>query len=357
MIIKNKTQVLSTCLLAVSVVSCSKISGFSSKTVSQIQTEISDRRDKQINYPDSALIYNVCHERWLRNGYANYTFNIEEGSYQPSREIQRGKFTQVVVSNHQISQSASCMLDYNPNGASCDQNTRRRSKDGFTVDGLFEEWEKNPSLYQSCHPVLGYPTGYGHTYGVNERRIDSSEWFLVSSVIPRKSTRVTTAHAAETRVSSPVRVKPKVAGKTAKTKIAKVRKNKARTKTALGEFSSVSELDIKVLSSRVKKASGRSSLISQFNVINQTDRPALLGIKGWILDKNYNRYPLSTDGKRLKKGDESQIVTLEVGAHTQMTVSYEADGVSNIKLGKQTVGMLEVMSVDGVKINLTLPGR
>ena len=361
MIIKNKIRIVSTISMTLLLVSCSQVSTLTTLTADKMY-ELANSKKEQPTYPESALIYNVCHERWLRNGYANYTFNIEEGIYAPSREIQRGKFTQTVVANRKVSTSATCELSYHPKGAGCEQSTRKRLTAGRTIDGLFAKWEKNPMLYQSCHPVLGYPTGYGHTYGVGERRIDASKWFLVSSVIARKSSHVATApitHLAEQRVASPVRAqsvsksKSTVAQRTASKKIP----NKKQTagKNSADSFASVSDLEIKLLSSRVKKVAKSSSLFSKFNVTNETDLPALLGIKGWILDKNYKRYPLSTDGKKIKKGADSQIVTLEVGAHTQMTVSYEADGVSGISVGKQTVGMLEIMSVDGVKINLTLP--
>ncbi len=303
------------------------------------------------------MIYNVCHERWLRNGYANYTFNIEEGTYVASREIQRGKFTQTVVANHQVSKSATCELDYHTRGSSCDQGTRKRLRSGNTIEDYFAKWEKTPSLYKSCHPVLGYPTGYGHTYGTGKRRIDSNQWLLISSVIPRRASRVALAsqnrnsklHAqnsigdAEQRIASPTSVKPEVK------KVKKVKN--------IDDYTSVTDLDIKLLSSSIKKNKKHSSLVSKFNVTNKTDTPALLGIKGWILDKNYKRYPLSLVGKAIKKDGDSEIVTLKVDSHTQMTVDYVAQGVADINVSKQTAAMLEIMSLDGVKVNLTLPNK
>ncbi len=355
---KSKVRVVSTISVAMLLASCSQISSLTALSSSQLQN-VANNNSTNPRYPESALIYNVCHERWLRNGYTNYTFNIEEGTYVPSSEVQRGKFTQTVVANRKVSTSAVCELSYHPKGASCEQSTRKRLTQGRTIDGLFAKWEKNPTLYQSCHPVLGYPTGYGHTYGVGERRIDASKWFLVSSVIARKSSHVATAPIVKQRVASPVRTKPlsKPNSSLAKKESSRNIGNTKRTtgKKIADSFASVSDLEIKLLSFKVKKVAKSSSLFSQFNVTNETDLPALLGIKGWILDNNYKRYPLSIDGKKMKKGEDSQIVTLEVGAHTQMTVSYEADGVSGISVGKQTVGMLEIMSVDGVKVNLTLP--
>ncbi len=330
--------------LAISLASCTELS----KLSSQVQESVGVQ-NRDAKYPNSAMIYNVCHERWLRNGYANYTFNTEEGRYVASREIQRGKFTQTVVANYQVSQAASCELSYHAKGGGCDQKTRKRSQRGNTIDDFFTKWEKNPGLYQSCHPVLGYPTGYGHTYGSSERRIDATNWLLISSVIPRRSTQIAghkqgrnnaSAGYAEQRIASPSRVK-----------------SKAKPEVKIEDYTSVTDLDIKLVSSRVKKSKSHSTLVSKFNVLNKTDAPALLGIKGWILDKNYKRYPLTLEGKPLKKGADSEIVTLKVEPHTQMTVDYVAEGVADIKVSKQTAAMLEIMSVDGVKVNLTLPNK
>ncbi len=339
--------------LAISLASCTELSNLASLTASQVQNEMG-KQNKDSKYPDSVMIYNVCHERWLRNGYTNYTFNVEEGTYQASREIQRGQFTQTVVSNHQVNQAATCELAYHAKGSSCDQDTRKHLKQGRTIEDFFAKWEKNPGLYKACHPVLGYPTGYGHTYGTSERRVDSNKWLLISSVIPRRASQVALPPLnrnqqkaaqklkghAEQRIASPARVKPKVKGYT----------------SAKG-YTSVTELELKVISSSVKKGRSRSTLVSKFNVLNKTDTPALLGIKGWILDENYKRYPLSLAKKSIKKGEDSEIITLKVEPHTQMTVDYKAEGVGGIKVSKQTAAMLEIMSIDGVKVNLTLPNQ
>ena len=330
--------------LAISLASCTELS----KLSSQVQESVGVQ-NRDAKYPDSAMIYNVCHERWLRNGYANYTYNTEAGTYVSSREIQRGKFTQTVVANYQVSQAASCELSYHARGAGCEQETRKRSQHGKTIEDFFSKWAKNPGLYQSCHPVLGYPTGYGHTYGSSERRIDASDWLLISSVIPRRATqvalhtqgrnKVSVGHA-EQRVASPSRVKSRV-----------------KSEVKIEDYTSVTDLEIKLISSHVKKSKSHSTLVSKFNVLNKTDAPALLGIKGWILDKNYKRYPLNLVGKTLKKGADSEIVTLKVEPHTQMTVDYIAEGVADINVSEQTAAMLEIMSVDEAKVNLTLPSK
>ncbi len=335
--------------IAALLVSCTSLP----KLMSQVNTPVdgsSSALNNASKYPDSVMIYNVCHERWLRNGYTNYTFNVEEGTYIASREVQRGKFTQAVVQDHRVSQAATCSLDYHSRGASCNQNTRRRLSHGRTIDDFFAKWEKNPGLYQSCHPVLGYPTGYGHTYGTSKRRIDSNNWLIISSVVPKKSSRTErpaqphnkvakTQEAvdyAERRVASPTRVKPQV---------------------EIENYTSVTDLEIKLVSSVVTDNGNRSSLKSLFNVFNRTDTPALLGIKGWILDNNYKRYPLSIDGKVVKQTEDSEIVTLKIDPHTQMAVNYDAEGIANINVSRRTAAMLEIMSVDGAKVNLTLPNR
>lgn len=301
------------------------------------------------NYPESAMIYNVCHERWLRNGYSNYTFNIEEGTYVSSREIQRGRFTQTVVSNKQVSQAATCEVTYHDRGASCDQGTRKRLSQGRTIEGLFAQWEKNPGLYQACHPVLGYPTGYGYTYSDGNRRIDASRWMIISSVIPRRASQVALkgpAGPAGRQESTAERSKAEKQPDTGDD-------NRAHSK----KYASVTDIEIKLLSSHVKKSKHHRVLESRFDVINATGKAAVLGIKGWIIDKDYKRYPLSIDGKKLKPGEDAQVYAMQVEPHTQTTVSYKAEGIPDITTGKRTAAMLEVMSADGAKVNLTLPNK
>ena len=344
MIIIKKIWVFSAIPLAFTLVSCTQWSAFTSQSVASSTPS---------KYPESAMIYNVCHERWLRNGYSNYTFNLEQGTYSAKREVQRGTFTQSVVVNHRIKQAATCEVNYHNRGASCDPDTRRKLRSGKTIHDFFVAWKKNPGLYQSCHPVLGYPTGYGHTFGTEERRIDANEWLIISSVIPissgnlskynkrtdtadNNSSRSNLAGYGEQKIASAARVRPEV---------------------NIEDYASVTDLEFKVISSVVKKGKSYNSLVSKFDVINKTNAPALVAIKGWLLDKNYKRYPLSVTGKPVKKVGDSEITTLKVDAHTQMAVNYEADGVAKISLNKQTAAMLEIMSIDGVKINLTLPGQ
>lgn len=306
--------------------------------VSQV-AEKSNGDVKNMKYPDSKMIYNVCHERWLRNGYKNYTFNLEEGRYDSGAEVQSGKFTQVVVANRKVSQAASCDLSYYEKGASCNQNTRRRSNNSATIEDFFAKWEKNPSLYQACHPVLGYPTGYGHTYGSGNRRIDSSNWLLISSVIPRRSSQVSKPNQvaqAESRTASPSRERP-------------LSKN--------ADYTSVTDLDIQVSSSYVLQDEKGSHLIAEFTVTNETSSPAILGIKGWMLDSGYERYPLAVDGHKPSNGNDAEIYTLKVEPHSQLSVSYEAEGVPDINVGRRTIAMLEIISADGVQMNLTLPNN
>ena len=347
MIIKNKFAFFSVFLMALSIAGCTQVKSFVERATNQVVSGESGRGNT-VNYPGSVMIYNVCHERWLRNGYANYTFNIEEGVYLPGQEIQRGRFTQTVVSNHRVSQAATCEITYHDKGASCDQGTRKRLTEGRTIEGFFAKWEKNPGLYQACHPVLGYPTGYGHTYGDGNRRIDSSQWLIISSVIPRRASQVAVQPISRIGASHPV----VQSAETRKASPVRARKNAQQKK-----YASVADIDIKLLSSRIERGKTHSTLKSRFDVINPTSMTALLGIKGWIIDKNYKRYPLSVDGKKIKQGKDSQIYTMQVEPHTQTTVFYQADGVPNIPLGKRTAAMLEIMSADGAKVNLTLPNR
>ncbi len=338
---------------------CTQLSTLIGKTVSQVKEAaekdavatpaVSDTSEKVEKYPDSAMIYHVCHERWLRNGYANYTFNIEEGTYHAGQEIQRGRFTQTVVANHSVKQVATCEITYHEKGGSCDQGTRKRLTRGRTIEGFFAKWEKNPGLYQSCHPVLGYPTGYGHTYGSGKRRIDSSNWLLISSVIPRRASLVTprrniggsetAAQSAETGANT-----------------ASVVAMKTREGDQGRSYASVMDIDIKLLASHVEKKEGKSILESRFDVINPTSLVALLGIKGWIIDKDYQRFPLSIDGKTIQQGQAAQVYPMKVEPHTQTTVSYRASGIPDIFVGKRTAAILEIMSADGAKVNVTLPG-
>lgn len=281
-----------------------------------------------VKYPGSALIYNVCHERWVRNGYKDYTFQVETGVYNAQSENQKGVLSTVNVVNNELSNVAACDLAYNGQSRQCRPNTHRRVLAANTINDYFTLWKKNPALYQSCHPVLGYPTGYGKTYGDRGRRMDGGSWLIISGVRPNGG--VSQGNQANApRQSSQNTVAPSV-----------------RT----SGYASVNEMQIKLHHSRVRKQGVRHHLESSFEIANPTAKPAKVKIRGWMLDASYKRYPLY-----VKSG--GSVFLHVIPPHTRSNIAYTAEGAPNISLGRRTAAILEIESSDGVKINLSLPNK
>lgn len=278
-------------------------------------------------YPGSALIYNACHERWLRNGYSHYTFQVETGVYNAAIEKQNGVLSTVTVVGDQLSSVAACDLDYQGQSSQCRPKTQRRLQVANTINDYFLLWQKNPGLYQSCHPVLGYPTGYGKTYGNQGRRMDASSWTIISGVRPNESSQA--SHPAIAAAQVPELVLQSM--------------NQA-------EFASISELEVKLHHSHVSKDGARNQLDSSFEIANPTAKSAKVKIRGWMLDATYKRHPLY-----IQSGGTDFLHVIP--PHTRSTIAYTAEGAANVSLGRRTAAILEIESNDGVKVNLSLPNE
>lgn len=282
-----------------------------------------------VKYPGSALIYNVCHERWVRNGYKNYTFQVETGVYNAQVEKQNGVLSTINVVNNELHSVAACDLAYNGQSQQCRANTHRRVLAANTINDYFTLWKKNPTLFQSCHPVLGYPTGYGKTYGDRGRRIDASSWLIISGVRPNGGQpQVITDTARPSSTPSAVAVPPvRAAG-----------------------YASINEMQVKLHHSRVTKQGTRHHLNSSFEIANPTAKPAKISIKGWMLDGSYKRYPLYVSSG-------GSVFLHVIPPHTRSNITYTAEGAPNVSLGRRTAAILEIESNDGVKVNLSLPNQ
>ncbi|CAA6825115.1 MAG: Unknown protein [uncultured Thiotrichaceae bacterium] len=279
-----------------------------------------------VKYPGSTLIYNVCHERWLRNGYKNYTFQVETGVYSAQSEKQKGVLSTVDVVNNTLSKVSACDLAYNGQSRECRSKSHRRLLTANTMNDYFGLWKKNPALYQSCHPVLGYPTGYGKTYGDRGRRMDAGSWLIISGLKPTGSSHSADNPAADASAPGmaglPVRV----------------------------EHASVNEMQVKLHSSRVSKKGVRHHLESSFEIANPTAKPAKVKITGWMLDASYKRYPLY-----VMSGGSAFLHIIP--PHTRSTILYTSEGAPNVSLGRRTAAILEIESSDGVAVNLSLPNQ
>jgi len=279
-----------------------------------------------VKYPGSALIYNVCHERWVRNGYKNYTFQVETGVYNAQREKQKGVLSTVNVVNNELSNVAACDLSYDGQSRQCLPKTHRRVLVANTINDYFTLWQKNPALYQSCHPVLGYPTGYGKTYGDSGRRVDAGSWLIISGVRPN--------------AGAPQRGHSVAAGQYPK----------ATAPLARPVYASINEMHVKLHHSRVSKKGVSHHLESSFEIANPTSKPAKVKIKGWMLDASYKRYPLYV----MSGGS---VFLHVIPPHTRSNIAYTAKGAPNVSLGRRTAAILEIESSDGVKVNLSLPNK
>lgn len=282
-----------------------------------------------VKYPGSALIYNVCHERWLRNGYKNYSFQVETGVYSAQSEKQKGVLSTVNVVNNELTNVAACDLNYNGQSRQCRPKTHRRILTANTINDYFSLWKKNPALYQSCHPVLGYPTGYGKTYGDRGRRVDAGSWLIISGLKPNGGPQGSGNYAvAAEQAPREVAVAPPVRA----------------------NYASMNEMQVKLHHSRVSKQGTRHHLESSFEIANPTSKPAKIKITGWMLDASYKRYPLYV----MSGGS---VFLHVIPPHTRSNIAYTAEGAPNVSLGRRTAAILEIESSDGVKVNLSLPNK
>lgn len=299
------------------------------------------------NHPSSALIYHACHQRWLRNGYDSYSFTVETGEYDKNIELQLGNFTTVDVVNTRVANAKACELVYNGSDAICKKRNGKQLKGTATIADYFRRWERNPALYQSCHPILGYPMGFGNTYGSGGHRIDSERWVMISSVAPLQASQAQkyTNKMSVDELASGFHLAPQVES---------FEQIKANSSAYTGKYAPLTDLDVKLVSSRVLHEKGRRYVSSELEVANATNQPAKILIKGWMLDRQYKRHPLFVEGEN-KTSQET--VEVEIPSHTSMSISYLAEGAPNFTLGKRSIGILELSSAGGLKMNLTLSNQ
>jgi hypothetical protein len=281
----------------------------------------------------AANLYETCHRKWMKNGFINYTFKTESGKYHPDRPYQTGLFQDNVVRHSKLASTSSCVLIYGKKSSYCKPGSQRKVKGTGSIAEYFSAWKQNPSLYKTCHPILGYPLGYGHVSSRGngrQLRPASETWLIISQVKPAKD-----------NPGSPGSV--------------------LAEKAVTQQMASLTDLEISLKSSRISKAVELGSantdqqlyVNSNFDVVNPTKLPALLKVKGWLLDKNFNRYPLYVN--KQNAGESQAAASLKVPPQTNLTVTYKAEGPSNIEVGPEIAALLEFSDSNGVKTNLSLP--
>ena len=300
------------------------------------------------NHPSSELIYHACHQRWLRNGYDNYSFTVESGEYDKNIELQLGHFTTVDVLNNRVSKVKTCELVYNGSNAVCKARSGKQLKGTATISDYFRRWERNPALYKSCHPILGYPMGFGNTYGGGGHRVDSDRWVMISSLVALQGGRV------QKSTSSGVSIDELAHALNLAPQVDTFEQIKAKSSAYTGKYTPLTDLDVRLVSSRVFHEKDHRYLSSELEIANATDHPAKILIKGWMLDQQYNRHSLFVEGVN---NTSQKTVEVEIPSHTSMSISYLAEGAPNFTLGKRTIGILELSSAGGLKMNLTLPNK